>query len=147
MIKPIAPTQPSVNLSLNFSGLGRAVGREKQRPVATVEMANRMSRSSKDSEEQRRHQRLSSRISATLLFDGSAWHCTILNISPKGAGVEPAIPSALGHVVELQSARFDIPLLGRVVNVSDNRTNIAFELDSAMDYELAKFLATNLDLS
>lgn len=97
--------------------------------------------------EQRRHARQSSRISATLLFDGGAWGCSICNLSPKGAGVEPAIPAALGHMVELQSARFNHPLLGRVVNVSENRTNIAFELDSAMEYELAKFLATNVDLS
>ena len=90
---------------------------------------------------------MSSHIAATLLFGGGAWHCTICNISPKGAGVEPAIPTALGHLVELQSARFQRPLLGRVVNVSDNRTNIAFELDSAMEYELAKFLATNVDLT
>ncbi len=96
--------------------------------------------------EQRRHPRQSSRIAATLLFDGGAWNCSICNLSPKGAGVEPAIPSALGRIVELQSARFKQPLLGRVVNVADNRTNIAFELDSAMEYELAKFLATDTDL-
>ena len=100
-----------------------------------------------DPKEQRRHRRLSSRITATLLFDGGAWRCTIRDISPKGAGVEPAIPTALGHLVELQSARFKQPLLGRVVNVSDNRTNIAFELDSTMEYELAKFLASNIDLT
>lgn len=100
-----------------------------------------------DPSEQRRHHRQSSRIAATLLFDGGAWSCSICDISPKGAGVEPAIPSALGHMVELQSARFNNALLGRVVNVVDNRTNIAFELDSSMEYELAKFLATNIDLT
>ncbi len=100
-----------------------------------------------DPSEQRRHRRQSSRISATLLFDGGAWRCSICDISPKGAGVEPAIPAALGHMVELQSARFSRSLLGRVVNVAENRTNIAFELDSAMEYELAKFLATNVDLT
>ena len=71
----------------------------------------------------------------------------ICNISPKGAGLEPAIPSALGRMVEVHSERLGQPLLGRVVNVSENSTNIAFELDSAMQYELAKFLATNLDLN
>ena len=100
-----------------------------------------------DPSEQRRNRRQSARIPATLLFDGGAWSCSICDISPKGAGVEPAIPSALGHMVELQSARFKRPLLGRVVNVADNRTNIAFELDAAMEYELAKFLATNIDLT
>jgi len=100
-----------------------------------------------DPSEQRRHRRQSSRISATLLFDGGAWSCWICDISPKGAGVEPAIPAALGHMVELQSARFSRALLGRVVNVADNRTNIAFELDSGMEYELAKFLATNINLN
>ena len=100
-----------------------------------------------DPKEQRRHHRQSSRISATLLFDGGAWSCSICDISPKGAGLEPAIPSALGHMVELQSVRFSQSLLGRVVNVADNRTHIAFELDSSMEYELAKFLAANIDLT
>ena len=100
-----------------------------------------------ESVEQRRYQRQSSRISATLLFDGGAWNCSICDLSPKGAGVEPAIPAALGHMVELQSARFKQALLGRVVNVADNRTNIAFELDSNMEYELAKFLAANVGLT
>ncbi len=50
-------------------------------------------------------------------------------------------------MVELQSARFNQALLGRVVNVAENRTNIAFELDSTMEYELAKFLAANVDLT
>ena len=71
----------------------------------------------------------------------------ICNISPKGAGLEPAIPSSVGHMVELHSERLGLPLLGRVVNVAEDVTNVAFELDSAMQYELAKFLATNLDLS
>ncbi len=97
--------------------------------------------------EQRRHRRFSSRIPAKLLFDGGEWVCSICNISPKGAGLEPAIPAALGHMVELQSERLNQCLLGRVVNVAENRTNMAFELDSAMQYELAKFLATNLDLT
>lgn len=100
-----------------------------------------------DPSEQRRHRRLSSQISATLVFDGDTWQCSICNISAKGAGLEPAIPTALGHMVELHSQRFSRPLLGRVVNVSDNRTNMAFELDSSMQYELAKFLATNVDLN
>lgn len=73
--------------------------------------------------------------------------CSIRNISPKGAGLEPAIPSALGRMVELHSDRLTLPLLGRVVNVAENQTNVAFELDSAMQYELAKFLATNIDLN
>jgi len=106
-----------------------------------------MSLDPEDPSEQRRHRRLSSRIAAKLLFEGGAWECSICNISPKGAGIEPAIPSALGHMVELQSDRLNQTLLGRVVNVAENRTNVAFELDSAMQYELAKFLATNLDLS
>jgi hypothetical protein len=100
-----------------------------------------------DPSEQRRHRRLSSHIPAQLLFDGGSWACSICNISPKGAGIEPAMPAALGRMVELKSARLSQPLLGRVVNVSENRTNLAFELDSAMQYELAKFLATNLDLN
>ena len=106
-----------------------------------------MSLDPEDPSEQRRHRRQSSRIPAKLHFEGGAWECSIQNISPKGAGLEPAIPSALGHMVELRSDRLNQPLLGRVVNVADNRTNVAFELDSAMQYELAKFLATNLDLT
>ncbi|NJO36588.1 MAG: PilZ domain-containing protein [Rhizobiales bacterium] len=100
-----------------------------------------------DPTEQRRHRRLSSQVPAKLRFDGGAWMCLICNISPKGAGLEPAIPSALGRMVELHSDRLGQPLLGRVVNVADNRTNVAFELDAGMQYELAKFLATNLDLN
>ncbi|MGI9437424.1 MAG: PilZ domain-containing protein [Geminicoccaceae bacterium] len=99
-----------------------------------------------DPSEQRRHRRLSSRIPATLLFDGGAWRCVISNISPQGAGLEPAIPAALGHMAELQCSRFSRALLGRIVNVAENRTNMAFELDSTMQYELAKFLATDIDL-
>lgn len=106
-----------------------------------------MSWNPEDPVEQRRHRRLSSKIPAKLQFDGGAWTCVICNISPKGAGLEPAIPSALGRMVEIHSERLGQALLGRVVNVADNSTNVAFELDSAMQYELAKFLATNLDLS
>lgn len=106
-----------------------------------------MSWNPEDPSEQRRHRRVSSQIPAKLTFDGGAWMCQIRNISPKGAGLEPAIPSAVGHMVEIHSERLAQPLLGRVVNVSESQTNIAFELDSAMQYELAKFLATNLDLN
>ena len=106
-----------------------------------------MSWNPEDPSEQRRHRRLSSQIPAKLLFNGGEWACTICNISPKGAGLQPALPSALGRMVELQSQRLSLPLLGRVVNVAENQTNVAFELDSAMQYELAKFLATNLDLT
>jgi len=105
-----------------------------------------MSWNPEDPSEQRRHRRLSSTIPAKLQFDGAAWMCVICDISPKGAGLEPAIPSALGRMVEIHSDRLEQPLLGRVVNVAESRTNVAFELDSAMQYALAKFLATNLDL-
>ncbi len=106
-----------------------------------------MSWNPEDPSEQRRHRRLSSQIPAKLVFDGEDWICVISNISAKGAGLEPAIPSAVGRMVELHSDRLGLPLYGRVVNVAENRTNVAFELDSAMQYELAKFLATNLDLN
>jgi hypothetical protein len=114
---------------------------------STVDLVVYMSWDPEHPTEQRRHQRLSSRIPAELFFEGGGWACSICNISPKGAGVEPAIPAALGHMVELKSERLNQPLLGRVVNVAENRTHVAFELDSAMQYELAKFLATNLDLN
>jgi hypothetical protein len=97
-------------------------------------------------EEQRRHRRISSRIEANLFFEGSAWRCFIVNISPGGAGLEPAIPAALGRMVELRSPRFSRGLLARVVNVTNDQTNLAFELDETMQYELAKFLATSLAL-
>jgi hypothetical protein len=99
-----------------------------------------------DSDEQRQHRRISSRIEANLLFRGGSWRCFIKDISPGGAGLEPAIPAALGCMVELRSPRFTRSLLGRVVNVTNNRTNMVFELDEVMQYELAKFLAANLDL-
>ncbi|MGI9491346.1 MAG: PilZ domain-containing protein, partial [Geminicoccaceae bacterium] len=139
--------QLQVNSSLILPRYGKEAARAERRHVATLELAYRMSWNPDDPSEQRRHRRASSRIPATLLFDGGAWSCQICDISPRGAGVEPSIPAALGHMVELQSSRFSHALLGRVVNVAENRTNIAFELDSAMEYELAKFLATNIDLT
>ncbi len=106
-----------------------------------------MSSNPQDPNDQRRHRRLTSRIEASLFFDGGSWRCWIRDISPAGAGLEPAIPAALGRLVELRSPRFSRALLGRVVNVTNDRTNFAFELDEAMQYELAKFLATNVDLT
>jgi hypothetical protein len=100
-----------------------------------------------DPYEQRRHPRHSSRIEASLVFDGGSWRCRLRDISPGGAGLEPAMPAALGRMVELHCSRFSRALLGRVVNVAGNRTHLAFELDEAMQYELAKFLASHPDLS
>ena len=99
-------------------------------------------------EDQRRHQRLTCRLEAELVFGGATWRCWIRDISPAGASLEPAIPAALGAQVELTCPRFGFAsaLAGRVVNVADDRTNMAFELDDAMQYNLAKFLAANLDL-
>ena len=99
-----------------------------------------------DPDDQRLHRRVSSRIEANLMFRGGSWRCFIMDISPGGAGLEPAIPAALGCMVELRSPRFSRGLLGRVVNVTNNRTNLAFELDDAMQYELAKFLAAYANL-
>jgi hypothetical protein len=97
--------------------------------------------------EERRYRRYSAPLAAKLLVDGAGWNCWIRDISVAGAGLDPAIPAALGRRAELQSPHFDFatPLPGRVVNVAPERTCLEFDLDEAAARDLTIFLASTVD--
>jgi hypothetical protein len=90
--------------------------------------------------------RYEGRLEAFLVFRGAPWRCWICDLSLGGAGLEPALPATLGQRVELTcpSFGFEGGLAGRVVNVADRRTCIAFELGAQRLDDLARFLATNI---
>ncbi len=96
-------------------------------------------------QDERLYPRYECRLEARLIFDGAWWLCWIRDISLGGAGVEPAIPPALGKLVELHSPSFpfDRPLRGRVVNLAHRRTCIVFDLDQTSQDQLAAFLRAN----
>lgn len=96
---------------------------------------------------ERRLRRYPAPLEANLMLDGDLWHCRIRDISVAGAGLDPAIPAALGRHVELRSPHFDFaaPLPGKVVNVASDRTCLEFELDEASARALTIFLASNVD--
>lgn len=96
--------------------------------------------------EERRYDRYEGRLEARLLVEGGWWRCWIRDISPGGAGLEPAIPAGLGERVALGSPFFDFEgeLPGRVVNVSDNKTCVVFELDEDTKRRLDRFLAAHI---
>jgi hypothetical protein len=98
-------------------------------------------------DEERRHRRYRAPLEAKLTVDGSHWHCWIRDISVAGAGLDPAIPAALGRRAELHSPHFDFaaPLAARVVNVAPERTCVEFDLDEAAARELTIFLASTVD--
>jgi PilZ domain len=91
--------------------------------------------------------RYEGRLEAFLLFRGAPWRCWIRDLSLGGAGLEPALPATLGQTVELTSPSFEFAggLAGRVVNVADRRTCIAFELEAHRLDDLARFLAANIE--
>ena len=91
--------------------------------------------------------RYEGRLEALLMFRGAPWRCWIRDLSLGGAGLEPAIPATLGQVVELtcSSFEFDGGLPGRVVNVADRRTCIAFDLEAQRRDDLARSLSTNIE--
>jgi PilZ domain len=97
--------------------------------------------------EERRYRRYPAPLEAKLLVDGDQWRCWIRDISVAGAGLDPAIPAALGRRAELHSPHFDFatPLPGRVVNVAPERTCLEFDLDEAAARELTIFLASTVD--
>ncbi|HEX5080127.1 MAG TPA: PilZ domain-containing protein [Geminicoccaceae bacterium] len=97
--------------------------------------------------EDRRYRRYPAPLEAQLLVDGSYWRCWIRDISVAGAGLDPAIPAALGRRAELHSPHFDfaIPLPGRVINVAPERTCLEFDLDEATARKLTVFLASTVD--
>jgi hypothetical protein len=98
-------------------------------------------------DDERLDPRYQGRLEALLLFRGAPWRCWICDLSLGGAGLEPAIPATLGQMVELTCPSFEFEggLPGRVVNVADRRTCIAFELEAQRQDDLARFLATNIE--
>jgi hypothetical protein len=98
-------------------------------------------------QDERQQQRYVGRLEAMLGLRGAFWCCWIRDLSLAGAGLEPAIPAALGEQVELRSPHFDFDggLTGRVVNVAHKRTCLAFELDPASQQKLALYLLANLE--
>jgi hypothetical protein len=98
------------------------------------------------SQDERRHPRYEGRLEAALMFRGAPWRCWITDMSLGGAGLEPALPATLGHEVELTSPSFDFDggLPGRVVNVAERRTCVAFALDLERLDAVARFLAANI---
>jgi len=97
--------------------------------------------------EERRYRRYAAPLEAELLVDGDPWHCRIHDISVDGAGLDPAIPAALGRRVELHSRHFDFttPLPGKVINVAPERTCLAFDLDDDAARALTIYLASTVD--
>ena len=91
--------------------------------------------------------RYEGRLEAFLMFRGAPGRGWFRVLSLGGAGLEPARPAALGHTVELTcpSFEFDGGLAGRVVNVADRRTCVAFELEAQRVDDLARFLAANIE--
>ena len=98
-------------------------------------------------DDERLDPRYEGRLEALLVFRGAPWRCWICDLSLGGAGLEPAIPATLGQMVELTCPSFEFEggLPGRVVNVADRRTCIAFELEAQSQDDLARFLATNIE--
>ena len=98
-------------------------------------------------QDERLDPRYEGRLEALLMFRGAPWRCWIRDLSLGGAGLEPALPATLGHTVELtcQSFEFRGGLAGRVVNVADRRTCVAFELAAERRDDLARFLAANIE--
>lgn len=95
--------------------------------------------------DERAHERYEGKLEASLLVEGGRWRCWICDISPGGAGLEPEIPAALGKRVALSSPFFEFEgeLPARVVNVADQRTCLAFDLDSELRDKLESFLKAN----
>jgi PilZ domain len=97
--------------------------------------------------DERHDPRYEGRLEAFLMFRGAPWRCWIRDLSLGGAGLEPALPATLGQLVELTSPSFQFGggLSGRVVNVADRRTCVAFELKGQQLDDLACFLAANIE--
>lgn len=90
--------------------------------------------------------RYEGRLEAFVMFRGAPWRCWIRDLSLGGAGLEPALPAMLGQSIELVCPRFNFPggLPGRVINVAERRTCVAFDLDPEHLDALAGFLAANI---
>jgi hypothetical protein len=98
------------------------------------------------SQDERRHPRYEGRIEAALMYRGAPWRCWITDLSLGGAGLEPALPATLGQEVELTSPSFGFEggLPGRVINVAERRTCVAFDLSRERLDAVARFIAANV---
>ena len=96
-------------------------------------------------QEERGDRRYEGRLEAVLRTDCAWWRCWIRDLSLGGAGLDPALPALLGRKVELRSPSFDFDggLRGRVINVADERTCLAFDPEPATRQRLGAFLAHN----
>ncbi|HLT01340.1 MAG TPA: PilZ domain-containing protein [Geminicoccaceae bacterium] len=110
--------------------------------------SNPSDRPSGTATEERLDPRYEGRLEAFVMFRGAPWRCWICDLSLGGAGLEPALPAMLGQEVELCCPRFDFAggLPGRVINVAERRTCVAFQLDPEHLDALARFLAANIDI-
>jgi hypothetical protein len=93
--------------------------------------------------EERAQRRLEGRLEASLKVEDHPWRCWLRDISPGGAGLEPALPALLGKEGRLSSPAFDFELACRVINVAEGRTCLAFALDAMTAAELGAFLDSN----
>jgi hypothetical protein len=91
--------------------------------------------------------RYEGRLEAFVHFRGAPWRCWICDLSLGGAGLEPALPAMLGQIIELTCPSFHFAggLPGRVINVADRRTCLAFDLQPEHLDALARFLAANIE--
>jgi PilZ domain len=101
----------------------------------------------KGNDDERLDPRYEGQLEAFVLFRGAPWRCWIRDLSLGGAGLEPALPAMLGQTVELTCPSFDFAggLPGRVINVADRRTCLAFDLEPEHLDALARFLAVNIE--
>lgn len=95
--------------------------------------------------DERKATRFEGRLPCRLDADGAAWVCWLRDLSTDGAAVEPPMPALLGREVTLDSDDFpfDRPLAGRVVNVAERRTCIAFDLAPETKTALRSFIDDN----
>jgi PilZ domain len=98
-------------------------------------------------DDERSDPRYEGQLEAFVIFRGAPWRCWIRDLSLGGAGLEPALPAMLGQSVELTCPSFAFAggLPGRVINVADRRTCVAFDLGPEHLDALAGFLAANID--
>jgi hypothetical protein len=98
-----------------------------------------------EAQDERRRERYEGELECRLDLNGASWRCWIRDLSLGGAGLEPAIPAALGQRVTLSSPLFDFdrPLCGRVINVAQRRTCLEFDLDPPLREQLERFIVAN----
>jgi hypothetical protein len=92
--------------------------------------------------ERRLFRRFPSGLAARRTSPAGTWNCSICDLSLGGAGLEPALPTALGREVALVSPGLPLeqPLTGRVVACSRHGTHVAFHLDPDAEEALVGYL-------